>query len=122
MRNFIEPLREKYNKLESVFCPYLDRDVFFTLRGFKHLLWHSAGPRNMSEVRKRFEILELVPKILSMSGTLQEYENNGKEFFCFIAIIQTKKYKVVVTRSGDDSYKFVSVIPNWKTGKRDISS
>ncbi len=119
MKSFIELLREKYRKLEPVHCPYLGQEVFFTLKGFKHLLWKSDGRRDARTIRKRFEIIDVVPEILANSGTLQEYENSGKEFFCFVAIIKDKKYKVVITKSNDGTYKFVSVIPNWKVGKRD---
>jgi hypothetical protein len=58
--------------------------------------------------------------IISKSGTLQEYENVGQEFLCFVAIVNGKKYKVVITKGGDGKYKFVSVIPNWKKSRRDI--
>ena len=120
MKSFIEPLREKYNKLEPVYCPYLDREVVFTSKGFNHLIWKSEfGLRSRSVIKQRFKALDVVTEILSMSGTLQEYEDNGKEFLCFIAIVRNRKYKVVVTSSRDGTCRFVSVIPKWKTGKRD---
>ncbi len=40
-------------------------------------------------------------------------------FVHFIAIIDGNKYKVVIVKYNIDRYKFVSVIPKWKTGKRD---
>lgn len=58
-------------------------------------------------------------EILSKSGTIQEYENKGAEFLCFVAIIKNKKYKVVVMKSESGSYRFLSVIPNIRIGIRD---
>jgi hypothetical protein len=119
-KNFIEPLREKYKKLEPIFCPYINDTVYFNAAGFNHLIWKSSmGMRSQSVIQERFLALDVVIEILSKSGTLQEYEYFDKEFLCFIAIVNNKKYKVVITKSGDTKYKFVSVIPKWKTGKRD---
>jgi hypothetical protein len=120
LKSFIEPLREKYKKLEPVVCPYVNDLVHFNSSGFNHLIWKSEmGMRSGSVIRDRFLALDVVSEILSKSGTLQEYENENKEFLCFIAIIDGNKYKVVITKTGDGKYKFVSVIPKWKTGKRD---
>jgi hypothetical protein len=119
MINLIGSLREKYKKLEPVFCPYFGQEVLFTKKGFKHLIWKAEGRRNRKTIQNRFRILEVVPEIISKSGTLQEYENEGLEFFAFIAIVQKKKYKVIVIRIEDGTLRFFSVIPNWKTGKRD---
>lgn len=120
MNSFIDPLREKYKKLRPVFCPYSQQGVLFTTKGFKHLIFKDYGMRPHREIRERFALLDIASEILFSSGTVQEYENNGIEFFGFIAIIKQKKYKIVVLRSKDGSYKFYSVIPYWRTGKRDI--
>jgi len=119
MRNFIKSFYEKYKQFEPVLCPYVNEKVHFTKTGFKHLLWKSGAPRSSYVIRERLEIVHIAPEILSKSGTLQEYEDEGKEFLCFIAIVQEKKYKVVITKSGEGVYRFVSIIPNIKTGKRD---
>ncbi len=119
MSSFIIPLREKYKNLKPIFCPYLGQDVLFTTKGFKHLIFKDYGMRPHREIKERFELLDIASKIISQSGTLQEYENSGIEFLGFIAILKEKKYKVVVLRSKDGSYKFYSVIPKWRTGIRD---
>jgi hypothetical protein len=75
--------------------------------------------RTRTVINDRFAALDFVKDILSKSGTLQEYENDHHEYWAFIAIIGGNKYKVVVTKTGSGEYKFVSVIPKWKTGKRD---
>lgn len=119
MRNFIKLFYKKYKNFEPVLCPYINDKVYFTKSGFKHLLWKSGVPRSSYVIRERLKIVHIAPEILSKSGTLQEYEDEGKEFLCFIAIVQEKKYKVVITKSGEGIYRFVSIIPNIRTGKRD---
>jgi hypothetical protein len=115
MTDFIKLLREKYKRLEPVFCPYTGQLVYFNSKGLKHLIWKSElGIRNQGDIFRRFQALDIVHEILSKSGTLQEYEKEPQEFLCFVAIIKNKKYKVVITRGGDGMFKFVSVIPNWK--------
>jgi hypothetical protein len=119
MQNFIKSFYKKYKQFEPVLCPYINEKVHFTRRGFDHLLWKSGRPRSGCVIRERLEVVHIAPEILSKSGTLQEYEDEGKEFLCFIAIVKEKKYKVVITKSGEGVYRFVSIIPNIKTGKRD---
>ena len=120
MSGIIESLKEKYKKLGPVFCPYLNEKVYFTPKGLKHLIWKSElGMRSYQVIYKRYKALDVVTEIISRSGMVQEYENNGIEFFCSIAIIKNIKYEVVVMSSGNRSYKFLSIIPNIKIAMRD---
>ncbi len=120
LTKFIDKKKKVYKDFKKVFCPFINGDVEFTSSGFNHLIWKTGMDMRSSEVIiERLSALEDAVHIISKSATLQEYENNGKEFLCFIAIINTRKYKVIITKTGDNRYKFVSVIPKWKTGKRD---
>ncbi len=121
MEDFINSKRVYYKSLEKVFCPYVDSDVLLTSSGFKHLIWKSNQvPRKTKDIEDRMEALDKLVTILSKSGTLQEFEQSeDRKFYCFIAIVDNKKYKVVITKYNVNRYKFVSIIPKWKTGKRD---
>ena len=121
MNDFITKQKQKYKELEKVFCPYINTEVLFTSSGFKHLIWKSNQTvRTIEVIQERMEALNVVVKIISKSGTLQEYEKlDNREFYCFISIIEGKKYKVVIAKYNTNKYKFISVIPKWKTGKRD---
>ena len=121
MEKIIQEAKDEYKKYLSIFCPYISQEISFTSSGFKHMLWKSNGtPRSSGIIKERLAALKFVKDILSKSGTLQEYEKLGnRDFFAFIAIVEDKKYKVVVTKYNTDKYKFVSVIPKWKTGIRD---
>ncbi len=90
------------------------------MSGFKHLIWKkNTGKRKHYDTIERFRSLTHINSILSKSGTLQEYEKRDLEYFGFIAIIENKKYKVIVGKDINNTYKFISIIPAWKTGKRD---
>ncbi len=121
MEDFINLKRIYYKSLEKVFCPYVESDVLLTSSGFKHLIWKSNQvPRRSEDIMERMEALDKLATILSKSGTLQEFEqSDDRVFYCFIAIVEKKKYKVVITKYNINKYKFVSIIPKWKTGKRD---
>ena len=121
MEDFINLKRVYYKSLEKVFCPYVDSDVLLTSSGFKHLIWKSNQiTRRKKDIEDRMEALGKLVTILSKSGTLQEFEQSeDRDFYCFIAIVDKKKYKVVITKYNVNRYKFVSIIPKWKTGKRD---
>ena len=121
MQDYIKEARTNYKNLGKVFCPYLESEINFTSSGFKHLLWKSnQKPRTESVIRERVDSLSFVSEILAKSGILQEYEKKeDRDFYCFIAIHLNKKYKVVIAKYNNDKFKFVSVMPKWKTGKRD---
>lgn len=102
-----------------MFCPYLGQNVHFTNRGFSHLIYKKRDMRPYTEIESRLNCIRLVPRILSKSGTLQEYENKDVHYFGFIAIINSKKYKVVILKDNTGEYRFVSIIPKWRTGIRD---
>lgn len=120
--HYIKKSQAFYKTLINTFCPYLKSNVEFTAKGFNHLVYKSDRTRrNESEVYTRMCALPLVAEIISSSGTLQEIEKleSGQVYYAFIAIINDKKYKVIVSSTHDDRYLFRSVIPRWKTGKRD---
>lgn len=118
----IEKARSDYSKFEKVLCPYLNDSVHFTSKGFNHLVYKTDRTRRTeAEINARMKSLKHLRSILSNSGTLQEREvvGSGQMFYAFIAIIDDKKYKVVVSNTKEGKYVFVSIIPRWKTSRRD---
>ncbi len=120
-------LREKtrllYQKIGSVYCPYLSDRVYFSSEGFNHIRYRSARRERHPQVQYlRYKLLYLAPGLLEMSHTLQEYEKrdsslSSTQFFGFIGILNQRKVKVIVKQSGRGNYHFWSIIPNWKTRK-----
>lgn len=119
IQEIIEKAKSEYKIIGKVFCPYLNQDVWFTMKGFRHLLFTKLERRNDDVILDRLNAIKYLPEIVSKSGTLQEYENIDTEYFGFIAIINRKKYKVVLLKDNNERYMFISVIPKYKTGIRD---
>ncbi len=66
---------ECYENIGSIKCPYLNDKVNFNSEGFQHLLFKSWNKtRSRKEQHTRLKLLPLAPKIISLSHTLQEYD------------------------------------------------
>lgn len=119
MKELIIEAKKEYKKIDKIFCPYLNDYVYFTMKGFKHLLVNKTGKRNNDTIYIRLNSIKNISEIISKSGTLQEYENIYREYFSLIAILKSNKYKVVLFKDTDNKYKFFSIIPNYITNIRD---
>ena len=120
--DYIEKAKVKYKELEEIYCPYLKSKVRCSSKGFNHLIYKSDRTRRLEvDIKARLKSLSKLKEIIECSGTLQEKEvrENGQIYFAFIAIIDDKKYKVVISDTDKGEYMFRSIIPKWKTGKRD---
>ena len=120
--NYIEEYKKYYKNIIKIFCPYFKEDVYFTSKGFNHLIYKGDRKRRTEkEIKIRLESLKYIKEIISNSGTLQEkdFKDEKDFFYAFIAIIEDKKYKVVVSSNLENKYIFRSIIPRWKTSKRD---
>ncbi len=118
----IDEARVRYHSFEEVYCPYIRESIHFTSKGFNHLIYKTDRTRRTeAEIKARLDSLKYIKEIISKSGTLQEREvtDNGRVFYAFIAILDDKKYKVVVSNTKEGKYVFVSIIPRWKTSRRD---
>ncbi len=142
MENLVEYQNSKnnalnfYNCINSVFSPVLQNKVTFPAEGFNHLVFKNArSEREKSSQLLRFKLLPLAKKLIEISTTYQEYEENIGEFIFkkhkkkvkesrtvkywgIIAIMDSQKIKVILRKIGDNgSLHFWSVIPAWTTNK-----
>lgn len=139
MQNNLNKIRQKakryYKTIASTYCPYFKERVVFTSEGFNHIRYRTKNKKRHIKVREiRYKLLDMAPKVISYSNTLQEYDlqnlliriqrNKTKkkiskkvQFFGFIAIINGWKIKVIVRQVGNGKKHFWSIIPNWKTRK-----
>lgn len=132
--------QELYNNMHSIFSPALAEKITFSAEGFNHIIFkrpHSI--REESSQILRFKLLYLAYKLIGLSTTYQEFEETIKEYVVkrykkkikenksvqywgIIAIIDTRKIKVIIRKIGNHgSPHFWSVIPAWTTNKyRDL--
>ncbi|MFH1048094.1 MAG: hypothetical protein V1732_00330 [Patescibacteria group bacterium] len=124
-----------YESIGLVKCPYLKCDVHFNTEGFQHLLFKSWNrTRSRAEQYTRLRLISLAPKIISLSHTLQEYNEckvfarqkiNSRwesklkiiHYYVFAAIIKDVRIKIVVKEIKGGVKFFYSLYPSWKVVK-----
>ena len=127
-----------YKTVNAVFCPYLKSKVNFNAKGLDHIKmksWNKA--RLISDQYLRLKFFKLVPEVLKVAGTLQEFhetknferiKDTGRwqsimkpvVYYGFVAIINNVKIKIIVKRIEGGQPYFWSVIPFWKNQKDEI--
>lgn len=124
-----------YKDLDSVYCPYFGEEIFFNAKGLEHLKFKRKNhSRAIEDQFIRFKLLELAPKILKLSRTVQgisdrkvfelirsnnrnEYKMVNVVYFEFVAVLDDVRTRVVVKQVENSHKYFWSVIPYWKINK-----
>ena len=124
-----------YQKLKPVKSPALNSVVSFTSEGFEHIVYKRArAERERRSQIMRFKLLSSAVKLIGLSTTFQEYEETIKQFtikrkkkkiqvpkkvqyWGIIAIIDGKKIKVIIRKTGNGKHHFWSIVPAWTTNK-----
>ncbi len=99
MQEEINNYKNIYKSIGSTYCPYLRQEVKFNSPGWNHLLRKRDSMRSTKDVLERAKYLKESSEIISISHTLQEYEEriiNKKvnKFYGFIAIVENQKLKI----------------------------
>jgi len=137
-QKIFEEAKKYYRGLSKVTSPALGQEVHFNAKGFNHILYRKKQyKRSHKEQIRRFRLLSLAMKLIGFTNTYQEYEDTSKEtgllhandslnqskntqFWGLIAITEGRKIKVILRKVGSDgNVHFWSIIPSWKTNKRD---
>ena len=67
--DLVKLYKDKYKSFQNTLCPYLNKEIKFTMSGFKHLLWkREFGKRSRKTILERLTALEVVTEIISKSG------------------------------------------------------
>lgn len=124
---------KKYKNVGSVFCPYLGESVAFNAKGLEHIKFkRRSHARAREDQYIRFRSIELAPRILSLSHTLQGYSEshefvsnktkNRREkiakkvyYYEFVAVIKQVRFRIIVRHPEGEQKYFWSIIPFWKT-------
>lgn len=135
--NNLKKQRENwYHSIGEVSCGYFpDEKIHFNAKGLEHLKFKTKNQARSAEDQYiRFKLLELAPKIIKISRTVQgiskeniwelvrsnqrnEHRLVSVTFYEFIAVIEKVRVKVVVKQVENSPKYFWSIIPNWKTMK-----
>ena len=127
-----EDAQRFYNSIRKVFSPAFNQEICFNAEGFNHIIFKGArSERERPSQILRFKLLSLAQKLVKISTTYQELEETLKEFrvksykktksvkyWGIIAIIDSRKIKVIIRKIGDDGMMhFWSIVPAWTTNK-----
>ncbi len=130
-----EYAQENYKNIGQIYCPYLKEKVSFNAKGLDHIKfheWNKARPAEEQYVRLR--LLELAPKIIKDSHTLQEFFETKSferqrinsrwekrfvsiQYYGFVAVIKGVRIKIIIKRVAGGECYFWSIIPFWKPKK-----
>jgi hypothetical protein len=127
---------EQYRSLGMIRCPYFQDNVHFNARGFEHLRrksWNRGRERRDQFMRLKH--LARAPEIIRLSRTVQgieqthEWERRHKHgqwekilvavtYFEFVAVIEEKRFKVIVKQLPSGQRIFWSLIPFWRQNEQ----
>ena len=122
----IKKSRTWYKAVRKSYCPILNDDVFFTSKGFRHLLYDGLGhARSRKERMYKVGLLPLVIPVLKSATEIEDYkpptysEKLGKMvgFWSLQSVVGKQKIlvTVVLRKVGTGSVHFYSV---WKKQDR----
>ncbi len=127
---------EFYAGLGQIRCPYFQDNIHFNTEGFRHLLFkHWNRGRDHRDQFMRLKHLSRAPQILQLSRTLQgvqqanEWERRHKHgrwerllvavtYFEFVAVLDQRRFKVIVKQLPDGKRIFWSLIPFWRQSEQ----
>lgn len=134
-KDFDEVVRKAegfYATIGEIHCPYFGDKVSFNAAGLKHLKFKSDKvARSRLEQYARLKLLNLAPRVLSLSRTVQGiWETKHFErirmhsrtdtilkpvsYYEFIAVLDNVRVKVIVKQIEGGQRFFWSIIPYWK--------
>jgi len=121
-----------YPTIGRVRCPYFRAEVQFPSQGLEHLRrksWNRG--RSRPDQFMRLKYVAMAPTILRLSGTVQGvYHGNERirrhrhgrweeqflptTFYEFVAVVESRRFKVIVKQSTGQELEFWSLIPFWR--------
>lgn len=121
MIHFKKQIKDIFEKNREVICPaFPDEKIVFNAKGINHLIY--KGSRSRREESRILTTIRLLPKaikVLKLMPLWQEescYINDDVtyKFWCFEAVVDDRRIKVVIRQIGNGKKHFWSVIPAWR--------
>ena len=123
---------EQYRAFVSIRCPYFQDTITFNARDFEHLRrksWNRG--RDQRDQFMRLKHVSRAPEILRLSRTVQgievaqEWERQHKHgrwekllvpvtYYEFVAVLNNRRFKVIVKQLPGGQRIFWSLIPFWR--------
>lgn len=126
---------ELYRSIGEIWCPYFKEKVVFNTKGLEHLKFHNVRKaRSRYDQYIRLRLIELAPKIINDSHTLQgvsvrnsferekthsrwESVMRSATYHEFVAVIKEVRVRIIIKSVENGPKYFWSIIPFWKMDK-----
>ena len=119
-----EQIQKFFNQNKRVACPaFPDEPVIFNAKGINHLIYKgNRSRREESRIIMNIRLLPRAIKVLRVMPLWQEESRYIKEgvtykFWCFEAVVNDRRIKVVIRQVGNGKKHFWSVIPAWRKNR-----
>lgn len=124
LKNFIKAEKKKYRKIRYVECPALDNEkIYFTDKGFTHLLRKGRELRPIHVQIKRIRLLKYAIPILKDSTKFHSYRirtrnfegtkgiiKSSAQFWSFEKVMEGGSIIVVVCQINKENKHFLSIM------------
>ncbi len=112
---FIQNAKEEYRKIGHVECPaFRGEKVYFTNKGFNHLIRKGHGIRAPHQQIRRIRLLKRVKRVLETTKMFSEHRvvkkiNSTAHFWSFEKNIKGKNTVVIICQINKEPKKFLSI-------------
>ena len=126
-KNLLKERRVWYKTIGKIYCPALKEDVFFTSKGFHHLIYPSGKMRPIKEQMYKLGLLPLAIPVIKSAKKIYQYEKSfikdlGKEveFWTLREIVGKQKTltRVILRKMGTGNIIFFSIMKKKDKGLR----
>lgn len=131
VRKLIGEQKKFYKNIGIIYCGVLGADIYFSSRGFHHLLYkNNHEPRNISEIVLKLSCLQYVPPVIKNAKKITETRiitanSDDKKFNIYHYELVTKQeggkmIRVVLEKRGNSKIHFLSTMPHCKSSKKPL--
>jgi len=115
-----------YKSIVSVYCPVISDTVYFTSKGYNHLIYESNRmPRKLDEQFLKLKTLSDAPSVIANAKGIEDtrsferviHDRNGDRNIAVLLLTFSYevrkgcKIKVIVEKEGSGKFHFLSVMP-----------
>lgn len=129
MTKYKDQIKKFFNQHGEIVCPaFPNEKIIFNAKGINHLIYKgNRSRREESRIFANIRLLPLAVKTLHAMPLWQEENSYAKDgtlykFWCFEAVVDNRRIKVIVRQVGNGKKHFWSVIPAWRKDRYGIVS
>ena len=127
MQNYKSKIKKIFDQNKEIACPaFPGEKIILNAKGINHLIYKgSRSRREASRIKTNIRLLPQAITTLKLMPLWQEETSYIKDqikyqFWCFEAVIENRRIKVILRQVGRGKKHFWSVIPAWRKDRYGI--